>query len=77
MWFSDKVWKNGECIKYIYYLMIVENKDFMLGCVMIFIFNRFKLMNDNVKLKLLYFLDVMLRDLFFFWFWYRWFYNII
>lgn len=49
----------------------------MLGGVMIVSFNRFKLMNDNVKYKLLYYLDVMLKDLCFFWFWYRWFYNII
>lgn len=40
-------------------------------------FNRSKLTNDNVKLKLSYFLDVMPKDPLSPWSWYRWSYNII
>lgn len=40
-------------------------------------FNRSKLTNDNVKLKLSYFLDVMPKDPLSSWSWLRWSYNII
>lgn len=77
LWLSDQARKNGERIKSTYYLTIEENKDSMLGGVTTVSFNRSKLTNDNVKLKLSYYLDVMPKDPRSPRPWYRWSYNII
>lgn len=77
LWLSDQAWKNGERLKSTHYLTIEENKDSMLGGVTTVSFNRSQLTNDNVKLKLSYYLDVMPKDPLSPWPWYRWSYNII
>lgn len=77
LWLSDQAWKNGERLKSTHYLTIEENKDSMLGGVRTVSFNRSQLTNDNVKLKLSYYLDVMPKDPLSPWPRYRWSYNII